>query len=162
MVLDQVMPEPSNKKMKSLVSVLLAASILSACNSTSKKQEAVLNAQQRTIDSMKVAMEKQAIIDSMNNVMAQQKEEEKEEVREEKQTTVTTNQVAQTTTPKKSKWNHKAKGAVVGAGTGAVTGAIINKNRAEGALVGSLIGAGVGLGTGAIVDHEKKKKQNRQ
>ncbi|KQS27996.1 YMGG-like glycine zipper-containing protein [Dyadobacter sp. Leaf189] len=151
--------------MKSLVSVLLAASVLSACNNSAKQQEVALKAQQRTIDSMKTAMEKQAIIDSMNNVMAQQKEEQtrqEEQVKEEQQMVATANQAPQPAAQKKSRWNHKAKGAVVGAGTGAVTGAIINKNRAEGALVGSLIGAGVGLGTGAIVDHEKKKKQSRQ
>ncbi|WP_439556783.1 YMGG-like glycine zipper-containing protein [Dyadobacter sp.] len=150
--------------MKSLVSVLLAASVLSACNNSSKQQEVALKAQQRTIDSIKTAMEKQAIIDSMNNVMAQQKEDQarqEEQVKEEQQMVATTNQAPQTVAQKK-RWSHKAKGAVVGAGTGAVTGAIINKNRAEGALVGSLIGAGVGLGTGAIVDHEKKKKQSRQ
>ncbi|WP_031528147.1 YMGG-like glycine zipper-containing protein [Dyadobacter crusticola] len=151
--------------MKSLVSVLFAATMLSACNSSSKQQEAALRAQQKTIDSMKTAMEKQAIVDSMNNVMAQQREEQarqEEQVKEEKQVVATANQAPQTAARRKAGWNHKAKGAVVGAGTGAVTGAIVNKNRAEGALVGSLIGAGVGLGTGAIVDHEKKKKQSRQ
>ncbi|CAG5069396.1 hypothetical protein DYBT9623_02132 [Dyadobacter sp. CECT 9623] len=139
--------------------MLLAACVFTACDNSSKKQEAVLKAQQATIDSMKVAMEKKAIVDSMNTVMAQR---EKEEVREEKQATQTVYASQAAPAQKKSRWNHKAKGAVVGAGTGAVTGAIINKNRAEGALVGSLIGAGVGVGTGAIVDQQVKKKQKQQ
>ncbi|MCE7060651.1 YMGG-like glycine zipper-containing protein [Dyadobacter sp. CY343] len=145
--------------MKLPVSMLLAACVFTACDNSSKKHEAALKAQQATIDSMKVAMEKKAIVDSMNTVMARR---EIEETREEKQATQTVYASEATPAKKKSKWNHKAKGAVVGAGTGAVTGAIINKNRAEGALVGSLIGAGVGVGTGAIVDQQVKKKQKQQ
>lgn len=150
--------------MKSLVSMLLAIVLLNACNSNSNKQEAVLKAQQATIDSMKVAMEKQALVDSMNAVMAQREEER---IKEEKQQIAANSYNAPvaasaTTTKTKKKWSHTAKGAVVGAGTGAITGAIVNKKHAQGALIGSLIGAGVGAGTGAIVDNSKKKKEKQQ
>jgi hypothetical protein len=155
MILERIIPEPSILKMKVLASMLFSAAVLTGCNSSSNKQEDVLKAQQATIDSMKVAMQKQAIVDSMNNVMA---EREKEKIREEKQQIVTSDNTTPAATSKKKKWNHTAKGAVVGAGTGAITGAIVNKKRGEGALIGSLIGAGVGAGTGAIVDHSKKKK----
>jgi hypothetical protein len=50
-------------------------------------------------------------------------------------------------------WSAKAKGAVIGAGTGAVSGAIINKrDRVKGGIVGGVLGAGVGTGIGAIID----------
>lgn len=149
--------------MKVIISMLLAASILTACNSHSDKQEALLKSQQKTIDSMRVAMEKQAIIDSMNTLQAQREEAEKWEENEKNEAT-SHNQAAVSAAapaPAKKKWSHTAKGAVVGAGTGAITGAIVNKKRAEGALIGSLIGAGVGAGTGAIVDHSKKKRQGQ-
>ncbi|SDF50490.1 YMGG-like Gly-zipper [Dyadobacter soli] len=135
-----------------------------ACNTQSDKQEALLKSQQKTIDSMRVAMEKQAIIDSMSALHAQREEAEKWEEIEKNEATSHTQAVANApaqTAPAKKKWSHTAKGAVVGAGTGAITGAIINKKRGEGALIGSLIGAGVGAGTGAIVDHSVKKRKQQ-
>lgn len=63
---------------------------------------------------------------------------------------------------KKKKWSHTAKGAVVGAGAGAITGAIVNKDRVKGAVIGTLIGAGAGAATGAIVDQKEKKKKTAQ
>jgi hypothetical protein len=59
--------------------------------------------------------------------------------------------------PKKKGWSAKAKGAVIGAGAGAVTGALLDKNKGAGALIGGAIGGAAGLGAGAIID----KKQNR-
>jgi len=56
---------------------------------------------------------------------------------------------------KKKGWSNKAKGTVIGAGTGAVVGAVADKNhRARGAVVGTAIGAGVGY---IIGDNVKKK-----
>ena len=150
--------------MKAVISMLFAASVLAACNTQSDKQEALLKSQQKTIDSMRVAMEKQAIIDSMSALQVQREEAEKWEEIEKNEARSHTQAVASTpaqAAPAKKKWSHTAKGAVVGAGTGAITGAIINKKRAEGALIGSLIGAGVGAGTGAIVDHSVKKRKGQ-
>jgi hypothetical protein len=150
--------------MKAMISMLLTVSILTACNTHSDKQEAALKAQQRTIDSMKIAMEKQAIVDSMNNIIAEQREHEKWEEISKNEATSHNKAVATAPAPApaKKRWSHTAKGALVGAGTGAITGAIVNKKRGEGALIGSVIGAGVGAGTGAIVDHTKKKRQQQQ
>jgi hypothetical protein len=62
-------------------------------------------------------------------------------------------------TKKKKGWSNTAKGAVIGAGVGAVTGAIVDKkSSATGAVVGGLAGAGVGAATGAVIDHKKKKR----
>lgn len=135
-----------------------------ACNTQSDKQEALLKQQQKTIDSMRVAMEKQAIIDSMSALQAQREEAQKWEEIEKNEATHHTQAVASApaqTAPAKKKWSHTAKGALVGAGTGAITGAIVNKKRVEGALIGTVIGAGVGAGTGAIVDHSVKKRKQQ-
>ena len=58
--------------------------------------------------------------------------------------------------PRKRGWSAKAKGAVIGAGAGAITGAVIDrKNRGAGAVIGGLLGAGAGTGVGAIIDKKK-------
>jgi uncharacterized membrane protein len=55
--------------------------------------------------------------------------------------------------PRKKGWSKAAKGTVIGAGTGAVAGAIINKrNRGVGAVVGGILGAGAGYGIGRSMD----------
>ena len=61
-----------------------------------------------------------------------------------------------TATPAKKKgWSNGAKGAVIGAGTGAVVGAVADKNhRARGAV----LGAAVGTGAGYIIGDNIKKK----
>ncbi|MCF2506084.1 YMGG-like glycine zipper-containing protein [Dyadobacter sp. CY107] len=146
------------------ISIISAAIFMASCNSSADKEATLLKEKQIAIDSMKHVMEKKAIVDSMNTVMANREAEKKAEearVAEEKSSqSVAANSSAHAPAARKKGWNHTAKGAVVGAGTGAITGAIVNKKRGEGALVGSLIGAGVGAGTGAIVDHSKKKKRN--
>lgn len=109
-------------------------------------------AKQESIDSMKVAMEKQRIIDSMNQEVA--KAENEKEVVYVNQTSGTNSRA--TTTAKRKGWSGAAKGAVIGAGVGAATGAIVSKKKGEGAVIGGLVGAGVGAGTGAIIDGKKK------
>lgn len=55
-------------------------------------------------------------------------------------------------------WSHAAKGTAVGAGSGAIIGAVVNKdNRVEGALIGSAIGAG----TGYLIGRAKDRKTGR-
>ena len=148
--------------MKLLLSILSFACILSACNTQSNSDADLAKAKQNTIDSLKFVMAKKAIIDSVNTANAQREEQlttEKEAIREEKaRQVVVNNNIPATPAKKKKKWNNTAKGAVIGAGTGAITGALVDKKRGEGALVGGLIGGGVGAATGAIVDHSKKKK----
>lgn len=54
--------------------------------------------------------------------------------------------------------SHAAKGAMVGAGTGAATGAILNKeHRGRGAIIGTVIGAGAGY----IIGRQTDKKTGR-
>ena len=61
---------------------------------------------------------------------------------------------------KKKGINNTVKGAIIGAGAGAVGGAIINKkNPGKGAIIGGVVGAGAGAVTGVILDKNKKKKE---
>ena len=65
---------------------------------------------------------------------------------------VSESQNAAKTTTKKG-WSKAAKATVIGAGTGAVLGAVINKkNRAVGAVIGGVIGGGGGYVIGRGMD----------
>ncbi len=143
--------------MKHLLSFILIASVLTACNSGADKAAEAAAAKQKTIDSLNTVVARQKTIDSMKlaNERAVKKNTQVEAAETNGNLSTTSSQAA-----KKKGWSHTAKGAVVGAGTGAVTGAIINHNdRAKGAVIGAVIGAGVGAGTGLIVDKSVKKKR---
>ncbi len=139
--------------MKTIYLFLLSITIFSCQNQT--KVDADI-AKKATIDSMKIVIENQKIIDSMNLKMAKivrQKQEKEVVYVNQNGSSTTTN-----TTTKKKKWSGAAKGAVIGAGVGAVTGAIISKKKGEGAIIGGIAGAGVGAVTGDIIEDSKKKK----
>ena len=131
--------------MKKLIIIFASVTVLISCKNTDSKGQIVDDAHKATIDSMKTVADKQHIIDSMKL------ENEKARPVVVHQTTTT-----QTTTTRK-KWSGAAKGAVIGAGVGAITGALVDKKHGEGAIIGGLAGAGLGAGTGAIIDGKKKK-----
>lgn len=144
--------------MKKLLSFILIASMLAACNGGAEKAAA---ARQKTIDSLNTVVARQKTIDSMKmvNEKAVKRNTHVEAAENSGGGNLSTNS---TQAAKKKGWSHTAKGAVVGAGTGAVTGAIINHNdRAKGAVLGAVIGAGVGAGTGLIVDKSVKNKKKK-
>ncbi|MBO9595746.1 MAG: glycine zipper family protein [Niabella sp.] len=68
--------------------------------------------------------------------------------------------VAQAPAPQRKKgMSHTAKGAIVGAASGAIIGAVANrKNRLGGGVVGGVIGAATGAGVGAIVDKKQRQR----
>ena len=106
-------------------------------------------------------MARQKSIDSVQNFMAVQAAKRKPETK-----TVVVHQNSQTSAPvaekKKKGWSNTAKGAVIGAGVGGVAGAVINKkDPAKGAVIGVLAGGAVGAGTGAILDAQKKKREQQ-
>lgn len=148
--------------MKNSILIIATAVVMFSCKDTANEAGSVGDSKQATIDSMNVVMEKQQAemakqktIDSMQAVAARQRP------------VVINNQApAQAVTPaeqKKKGWSGAAKGAVIGAGAGAIGGAIINKkDRGTGAVIGGLAGAGLGAGTGAILDSEKKKKEEQK
>ncbi|SIN69385.1 glycine zipper domain-containing protein [Chitinophaga niabensis] len=142
--------------MKNLIIIFVTTMTLAACNNKAETARAVEAAKKATLDSIHaINTAKQKAVDSMKHV---------QRVKEE--TAAADNNAPVANEPvakKKKKWSHTAKGAVVGAAGGAITGAIVNKDRAKGAVIGTLIGAGAGAATGAIVDHnEKKKKKTAQ
>ena len=157
--------------MKKLFLSLATVTVLFACNNKASQEEAIESAKQAAVDSVNnanaVSEAKQQAIDSMKAVEKTRVKNAPETVQHSNGNSADNSTPAAstaTTTEKKKGWSHTAKGAVVGAGTGAVTGAIINKNdRVKGAAIGTVVGAGAGAGIGAIVDHAKKKKEaNKQ
>jgi hypothetical protein len=60
--------------------------------------------------------------------------------------------------PQDKGWSHAAKGTAVGAGSGAILGALLNKNnRLGGGIVGTVIGAG----TGYLIGRSQDRKSGR-
>lgn len=59
--------------------------------------------------------------------------------------------------PQKKGWSKAAKGAVIGAGSGAVVGAAVSKKKGKGAIIGGVVGAGAGY----IIGRNKDKKDGR-
>ena len=167
--------------MKTIISSVAIAGLftMAACNSSAlKEKEAAIQAQKNTIDSMNNELAKQKLIDSMKDATSMQyilpaavpqnvspsvastrrSATKNYAARNRNTSTSSTNNtvaqapVAQEPAAKKG-WSAKAKGAVIGAGTGAAAGAIINKrNRAAGAVIGGILGAGAGTGVGAVID----------
>jgi hypothetical protein len=159
--------------MRQTIVAVAAALVLFSCKSQ-PDQAAIEQAKKEAIDSMNnINLVKQQVVDSMNQVNAKHRSHgghvegysPATYTAPAEGTTGSTAAAAPVETKKKkgwSSWSHTAKGAVVGAGAGAVTGAIVNKDHLKGAAIGTIIGAGVGAGTGAIVDHSKKKKAAQQ
>jgi FKBP-type peptidyl-prolyl cis-trans isomerase len=153
--------------MKQIFLALATSTILFACHNGAD-QEAIEAAKQEAVDSVNTAAAiKQQVLDSIkaDKEAARERRAASASAAQTQSSSSSNNSTAATTTTteKKKGWSHTAKGAVVGAGAGAITGAIVNKNdRVKGAAIGTLIGAGAGAGTGAIVDHAKKKKAANQ
>ena len=137
---------------------LLLSIVMVSCQNQGKID--VQAAKKATVDSMNVVIEKQRVIDSMQQEMVKieeaKVETQKEVIVVNQQAPGSTTTTTSTTTKKKG-WSNTAKGAVIGAGVGAATGAIISKKKVQGAIIGGVAGAGVGAGTGAILDGRKKE-----
>ncbi len=105
-----------------------------ACNREIKEREKKIADLQYSLDSIRLEAQKAEAEQDMVN-----KEPDKEE---------STAPVA----PQKKKISNTAKGAIIGAGVGAVTGAIVSKKKAKGAVIGGLIGAGAGAVAGSATE----------
>lgn len=151
--------------MKKIMLLALSVTVLGACKDTADRAAVIEDTRKATIDSMKMEVAKQEMeekrqrsIDSMKQVA----DAKAAEAAAKASRPVVINNTAPATAEQKRKgWSNAAKGAVIGAGVGAVTGAAISKRKGEGAVIGGLAGAGVGAGTGAIIDESKKKKNNQ-
>lgn len=164
--------------MKRIFIIGLLACSLSACNNAEKEAQA--RAQQATIDSLKNEAYKKQVADSIAQAAQLQQQQVSYEnaaaasgyhhthhhssgsgggyASSSSAGSVQQQQAA----PQKKGWSAKAKGAIIGAGAGAITGAMVDKRKGEGAIIGGILGAGAGLGTGAIIDKKQKDKQQQQ
>lgn len=156
--------------MKKILLIPVIALTMLSCKDNANQALTYEDEKQIAIDSMemvveqqKIELEKQRAIDSVKLELAQQEANRPVVVHNVSTAPGTSSSTSTTTTTERKKWSNTAKGAVIGAGVGAVTGAIIDKKKpAKGAVIGGLIGAGAGAGTGAIIDAEKKKKAAQQ
>lgn len=158
---------------KLVLTALIAAVALTGCGNN--EAELAKLQHQRSIDSMNMVMEQQQLeiarqksMDSMAAVVAA-KEAAARSNRSTNRSSGSTQYVqsnsgraeaapAAAPEQKRKGWSGAAKGAVIGAGVGAVSGAMIDDKKGRGAIIGGVAGAGIGAGTGAIIDGSKKKK----
>lgn len=109
--------------------VLAAASMFAACG---HKQEETLGTETQVPEPQKqVVVQKEVRYVPVNNT-----------------------QPAQT---QKKGWSKAAKGAAIGAGSGAVLGAVVSKKKGKGAIIGAAAGAGAGY----LIGRNKDKKDGR-
>jgi len=140
--------------MKKVFLFVCISLFLAACHSGPSQADIALM-RQHIVDSIR--------IDSIKTAQAKKREEAIRRQREENRVAGAETGPTPAATKKKKRWSNTAKGAVIGAGAGAVAGAVIDKNnRGAGAVIGGLTGAGVGAATGAVIDHKKKEKEKQQ
>lgn len=143
--------------------------MLSACSNNNAKEQEL--AKQQTVIAIKDSLK----LDSFRRVEAIKVEDEKvaarvkevSRTREEKRTLLLAErndaapaprQYSETqTTTKKKGWSSAAKGAVIGAGAGALGGVLIDKKDGRGAIIGGLVGAGAGY----LIGRDKDRKSGR-
>ena len=163
--------------MKNVLIVISLVAATMGCNNKENTKDQIQAARQSAIDSVNRVVEiermKQATIDSMNLIR-----EEEQQIAEAKKanTAVKTKETVvyrdgssnsgytpvsyAPAAPAKKKMSNAAKGALIGAGVGALTGVAVAKDKkGKGALIGAGAGAAAGAITGVIVDKQKKKKQ---
>jgi hypothetical protein len=157
--------------MKKIFSVAALAIILSAC-SNNAKQEAMIR--QQAIVAVKDSLK----LDSFKRADAREKERvaivKEEKAKQEKRTLLLAerNEAAsarssnssssrnETAAPAKKKgWSQAAKGAVIGAGAGALGGILIDKKDGRGAIIGGVVGAGTGYVIGRAQDRKSGRVQ---
>lgn len=155
--------------MKKAFLVVISGIILSSC-SNNAKEEALIK--QQAIAAVKDSLR----LDSFKKAEVIAKEKEKEEqriaqVREEQRILLLSekNEAAsarsasvnsESTTPAKKKgWSQAAKGAVIGAGAGALGGVIVDKKDGRGAAIGGVVGAGAGYLIGRSQDRKSGRVQ---
>lgn len=152
--------------MKKAFLVVISGIILSSCSNNAK--EALIK--QQVIAAVKDSLR----LDSFKKaeVIAKEKEEQRiAQVKEEQRILLLSekNEAAsarsasvnnESTTPAKKKgWSQAAKGAVIGAGAGALGGVIVDKKDGRGAAIGGVVGAGAGYLIGRGQDRKSGRVQ---
>jgi YMGG-like Gly-zipper len=142
------------KNVKRFATILTMTALFAACGNGKNKQALIEAQRQKTLDSMNLVMQKQKAIDSMKLVEAKKVPVHNTHTVEYVNSS---SNAAYAPAAKKKGMSTPVKGALIGAGVGAVSGAVIDKKHGRGAVLGGLIGAGAGAGTGVIIDNKKKK-----
>lgn len=170
------MSQLSNTKiyttMKKILLILTTLIGIYGCNTKSTNSDAeIAKAKQAAIDSMKqvnLISQQQKQIDSLKTVAETKAAKSNTAVvassanayTSSSRTTTPSTPVSYASAKKKKKMNNVAKGAIIGAGVGALTGAVVSKKKGQGAIVGGVLGAGAGAGVGAVIDKKQKQKEN--
>ena len=118
--------------MKKLLFLLIISALASACGNKAKLEQAeAMRIKQITIDSLNTVVAKQKIIDSMNTVKANAHVIHNANATGYDAAASETSS-AKSAPAKKRGWTGAEKGAVIGAGTGAIAGALINERTCSG------------------------------
>lgn len=153
-------------KMKRIVLVCIAGAMLAACTNNNAREEALVK--QKVVTAIKDSLK----LDSFKRAEAKIKEKEQEtqrlaKIKEERRMLLLSerNEAApartynsETAAPAKKKgWSQAAKGAVIGAGAGALGGVLLDKKDGRGAIIGGVVGAG----TGYLIGRDQDRKSGR-
>lgn len=158
--------------MKKVILILTVLTGIYGCNTkTTNNDTEIAKAKQAAVDSMKqvnLISQQQRQIDSLETVAEAKPNKANTLVAASSANAYTSS--SRTTTPstpvsyasnkKKKKMGNVAKGAIIGAGVGAITGAVVSKKKGQGAIVGGVLGAGAGAGVGAVINKKQKQKEN--
>ena len=160
---------------KSIIAVAIA-SVFAACNTDTKTSSVtqadsiriVQNSMKMVKDSLKLDSFKKA--ETRQQELAAAKEKERVAALERKVAAQSASSTAKSSSysygsgqgsyaqpekvPAKKGWSSAAKGAVIGAGAGAVTGILVDKKDVRGAVIGGVVGAGTGYAIGRA--HDRK------
>ncbi|RZJ30099.1 MAG: glycine zipper 2TM domain-containing protein [Flavobacterium sp.] len=156
--------------MKKLILIPIIALFMFSCKNNQNEAVSYKDPKQFAIDSMKnvmdkqlVKLEKQKSIDSMKIAMTSKKAISSKKINYYPMHANPVSEpgvvYAPPAAPAKKKMRPTTKGALIGAGVGAIGGAIIDKKKPwQGALIGGVVGAVAGAGTGAIIEGQQKRK----
>lgn len=150
--------------MKHTLSIFVLAVVMSGCTYNAEKEAAI---KQQAIAAVRDSLK----LDSFKRAEVKKQEDQRvaARVKEEKRALLLSERHEAASAPapreyssepvatKKKGWSSAAKGAVIGAGAGALGGVLIDKKDGRGAIIGSVVGAGAGY----LIGRDKDKKSGR-
>ena len=163
--------------MKKLIVMIALLPVMYSCNNQSNDKATMAIAKQQVLDSLnQVSKIKQQVLDSIEiaSLRAEKEQANTVVVNRTNRVVVPADNYVRSSNPstdvtpvaystkKKKKMSNAAKGAIIGAGVGALAGAAVSKKRGKGAIIGGIIGAGTGAVTGVVIDKRKKQKTAQQ
>jgi hypothetical protein len=154
--------------MKRIIMFLAVAVAVTACNSNATNNKGGANTytfrdsvkiikDSLRLDSFQRAENERKAEVQRQEEIAAAKAEARASASRPQHVTVVNQQPAAAEPAQKKGWSSAAKGAVIGAGAGAVTGILVDKKDGRGAAIGGVVGAG----TGYIIGRQKDKKTGR-